>query len=103
MRFEGLGDTMSNSAKYRQAAAMCRLTAESSDVPDEWLGFAAEWDKMAKQAETVSACESEFKIARRSLSQRQSSVGIEPVFVCSGDGSRDVAPAGQRSRSRFAN
>jgi hypothetical protein len=51
---------MNNSARYRKAAAACRKTAKSSSTPAEWLGFAADWDRMAEQAESLSAQEVAF-------------------------------------------
>jgi hypothetical protein len=51
---------MNNSATYRKAAAACRKTAKSSSTPAEWLGFAADWDRMAEQAESLSAQEVAF-------------------------------------------
>jgi hypothetical protein len=54
---------MTNSARYRRAAAACRKTAESSSTPAEWLGFAADWDRMAEQAERLSAQEATFEDA----------------------------------------
>jgi hypothetical protein len=51
---------INNSARYRRAAAACRKTAESSSTPAEWLSFAVDWDRMAEQAESLSAQEVAF-------------------------------------------
>jgi hypothetical protein len=51
---------ISNSVRYRRAAAACRKTAKSSSTPAEWLGFAADWDRMAEQAESLAAQEVAF-------------------------------------------
>jgi hypothetical protein len=51
---------ISNSARYRRAAAACRKTAESSSTRAEWLGFAADWDRMAEQADRLLAQEAAF-------------------------------------------
>ena len=49
--------------KYRKAAEARRRTAKRSLTPVEWLGFAADWDNMAAQAEKLSAHESEFMVS----------------------------------------
>jgi hypothetical protein len=35
------------SVTYRKAAEAWREAAKTSSIPAEWLGFAAEWEKMA--------------------------------------------------------
>jgi hypothetical protein len=55
---------LSNSERYRKAAESCRRTAKTSMTPAEWLGFAADWDKMAERAENLAAREFEFLIER---------------------------------------
>jgi hypothetical protein len=50
---------ISNSARYRKAAAACRKTAESSSTPAEWLCSAADWEKRAAEADLIIVLESD--------------------------------------------
>jgi hypothetical protein len=51
---------INDSAKYRQAAEICRRMAKSSPTPRGWLGFAAEWDNLAEQDDFLFGCDSLF-------------------------------------------
>jgi hypothetical protein len=57
------GDTLSQSARCRKAATMCRRTAISANNPTDWLEFADDWDKLARQIEQTPVYEAEFKAA----------------------------------------
>jgi hypothetical protein len=63
---------LTNSERYRKAAESCRRTAKTSMTPAEWLGFAADWDRMAERAENLAAREFEFLIERYASNSVQS-------------------------------
>ena len=79
---------------WRKAAnrAMLRLMVDLLKLICGWSSGSSDHEPLFRQ-----------RTPWRSCNQRPSFGGIVLVFVCSGDGSRDLTVAGQRSRSKYVN